>query len=219
MAEQSRPLHPVPEADEDTASSPSSRRPPASFSPSMFRRSGYHRMDSDGAQEMADLDESARASPALNAGSESDVEGLGISWRPSAHRRVSSASSIARRPVGAPKTTPPETPRPSQGLLDYVDAVSPPPQAKRQASWDGPPPSEDRASNIYPSYASEEPVPLKKNAAAIDGTPASQVSGPFTAGSTPGTLNPDDDLEGYEFDDESFHKRFGKLGHSRQSTS
>lgn len=212
MAEPSRPLHPVPEADEDSISPVSSRRTPASFSPNLFRRSGYHRMDSGGAQEMADLEEPAAARttspPPAGTDAASDADGLGISWRPSTHRRVSSGSSISRRPVGAPKTSPPETPRQSQGLLDVAGSTSPP-QARRQPSWDRPPPLEDRMLSPGPPSILEEPLPFKGRAAAIDGTPSEQSS--RFPGHQHAGLSPDDDLEGDSFDDDAFYKKFGRF--------
>lgn len=214
MAEPLRPLHSVPEADEDAVSPVSSRRShiyprsPSSanpFSPSMFHRGGYHRMDSDGAQEMVDLEEPpARASPDPPG---SALDGLGITVQPGAHRRVSSASSISRRPVGGSRSSL-EARSSHHGLLETPDPSTPP--ASARSPWDKPPPLEDRISAHDLSVG---PEPLKNNAAYISGTPASDPSsGRFIDHGTPGFLNPNEEFDDNSYDDRSFYQKFCESG-------
>lgn len=211
MAEPLRPLHPVPEADEDGISPVSSRRSHHEssstnpFAPSLFRRSGYQRMNSDGVQDMADQDDSP-SSPASPPPAATEVlgsgEGLGISMRP-IHHRVSSASSIARRPVAGTMPNSPNTrgssPRSYHGLLETPDTRSS--STLRQSPWDAPPPLKDRIATEDLSAGSQS---LRDNAALIDGTPGSDRPGHFVGQDTPGTSDPADDFGEDHFDDEDF---------------
>ena len=230
MAEPLRSLHPVHESDEDNVSPVSPRRslshvsPIKDFSPAnMFRRQGYQRMPSDGAQEMKTLDydafkareqDIANANSYVESGSnggspELGGGGLGISNLGSSQIGRIRTPSIQRKAVGSKAAgSPSDTPRSHHGLLGSAgtSAVSTPmvesgpsqaarpPHARKLSSWDA---LETVTGGASAYQGIDDPNKL------LD-TPATMVN-------TPGPLDPKSDFsDDDDFDDELFYKGFGE---------
>lgn len=239
MAEPLRSLQPVNEAEEDgvPTTSPSSSRhvsPIKDFSPAnLFRRQGYQRMPSDGAQELATLDydqfkqqEAARransdadagadgsstaaASPPLPQTSP-DIGGLGISGQQLSSG--SKRSSLNRVPVGSKSVnSPSDTPRSHHGLLGSIGnstASTPMVGAGGSQRHMSPPGSHVRKMDSWDALSGDvggaTPAQFSDDPKRLLDTPATMIG-------TPGPLDPRGDFDGDDdFDDELFYKGFGQ---------
>ncbi|KAF4976815.1 hypothetical protein FZEAL_6556 [Fusarium zealandicum] len=240
MAGPSRPLT-LPDDFQDPVSAfsppPTSKRSATSLSAgqaaiNLFRSNGgYQRMPSDGAHEMADLEDNGTSSPGLGS---SGANGLGIAMRPapaaapspnlSQHRQ-----SLGRVPVGG-KGSPPETPRSFHDLLGASppsSVVSPgqPPSAplgpvnSRAVNSQGTPePFSEIWTPSMPLSARSSRADMSKEAEDLKNMPTAhtrEIGSPsLTPGgnSTPGVLNPRGDVsdDDDEFDDETFHRKFAE---------
>lgn len=200
MAESPRNLDPVvedaetkPLSDNSPDSTKQSHRSHIkSLSPSrLFRRSGYQRMPSDGAQELVTLgktqDQQSLSQSLFGTESTSpDLSSLGIS---SLSQR---SNSTHRVPVG-PKTPSPDTPRSHHGLLGSPHSSS----------------STPLFGGSFSSGPTSQPMQYQEGNST--NTNPNTPSTTITLQDTPCTYQGKDLDDDGDFDDEKFYKGFCKL--------